>query len=68
MLIIAAKTDMGEKHGIEGNPKWDIIQEVLQEIQAEIQTFATDGAQEKVNKFALQGVWFCGRKFSMLEW
>jgi hypothetical protein len=58
VLIIAAKTDMGEKHGIEGNPKWDIIQEVLQEIQAEIQTFATDGAQEKVNTHPLCWVFF----------
>ena len=44
---LAAKTEL-LKHGIEGNPKWDTIQEILQEIQAEIQHLATPGAHEKV--------------------
>ena len=44
---LAAKTEL-LKHGIEGNPKWDTIQEILQEIQAEIQDLATPGAHEKV--------------------
>ncbi len=47
-LLIVARTE-GTQHGIEGNPKWDTIQEVLQEVQAEIQAFATDEAHEKVS-------------------